>query len=167
MNLQKIKILSFFLMAAWLPVSNALSSDPDQPMNIEADSAELDDERGVTEYSGAVVMTQGSIRIRAETVTVYDGDDGVEKVILVGKPARFRQRPDGKKNYIRASADRIEYLMSQDLLLLKEKAQVTQGNDLFSGNFIRYDTKKNQVKAKKAKNGSGRVKITIAPKNKK
>lgn len=157
-----IACLTFLLFSS--NAAYALSSDPEQPMEIEADEAEVDEERGLTEYRGAVVVNQGSIRIQADTVTVHDGKNGFEKVVLTGKPARFRQRPDNSNEYIKASARRIEYITPKNLLLLIDQASVKQGNDLFSGNRISYDTKRNKVKARKAKSGKERVKITIGGK---
>lgn len=40
-----------------------LSSDPDQPIEVEADSAELDDKERIAVYQGNVVVIQGSIRL--------------------------------------------------------------------------------------------------------
>ena len=46
-------------LAAASPTSWALPSDRDQPIRVQADSAELDDKQGVAVYRGAVVITQG------------------------------------------------------------------------------------------------------------
>ena len=43
--------------------SHALSTDSNQPIRVQADSAELDDGKGVATYRGNVVITQGSLRV--------------------------------------------------------------------------------------------------------
>ena len=48
----------------------ALSTDREQPINIEADQAEADDNLGVAIYKGDVVIVQGSMRILGDTVTI-------------------------------------------------------------------------------------------------
>lgn len=156
------------LLATWMLAGAALglSSDPDQPVNIEADAATVDENTGLTEYTGSVIMTQGSMRVLADKVTVQRGDEGVERVILLGNPARFRQRPDNSKEYVRATARKIEYLEPKNLLYLIDQASVRQGSDTFSGNRITYDTKRNRVQARKSKTGKERVKITFTPKKK-
>ncbi|MCP4044193.1 MAG: lipopolysaccharide transport periplasmic protein LptA [Gammaproteobacteria bacterium] len=164
--MKRNKLINLLLLWSLSLPAFALSTDPDQPVNIEADAAEVDDERGITKYTGSVVMTQGSIRIRADKVTIYSGDDGMERAVLNGKPARFRQQPDNSDKIIRASAGKIEFLATKDMLYLIGGAKVTQGADSFQGNRITYDTKRNMVKAKKAKSGKQRVKITINPKKK-
>ncbi len=167
MNQKKlINLIVLLLLWGLSGVSVALSTDPEQPVNIEADTAEIDDERGVTEYTGSVVMTQGTIRIRADKVTIYTGDEGLERAVLLGKPARFRQRPDNSDKFIRASAKKIEYLATKNMLYLIDNAKVSQGADSFQGNRLAYDTKRSIVKARKAKSGKQRVKITITPKKK-
>lgn len=163
---RKIEALLFWLGLLHAVGATALSSDPEQPMNIEADQAMVDEERGITEYKGSVVVTQGSLRITADTVSIFEGNGGFDKAILEGAPARFRQRPDGSQEYVRASAKRIEYMVPKSLLILVDDAVVNQGTDTFSGNRISYDTKKNQVKARKSESGGDRVKITIGPRGK-
>lgn len=43
-------------------LAHALPSDSSQPINIQADSAELDDKRGIAIYRGDVVITQGTLK---------------------------------------------------------------------------------------------------------
>ncbi|MDL2424869.1 lipopolysaccharide transport periplasmic protein LptA, partial [Pseudomonas sp. BAgro211] len=51
--------------AAW-----ALPTDREQPIRVQADSAELDDKQGVAVYRGDVVVTQGSMKLTGNTVTL-------------------------------------------------------------------------------------------------
>ena len=46
----------------------ALPSDREQPIRVQADSAELDDKQGVAVYRGDVVVTQGSTKLTGNTV---------------------------------------------------------------------------------------------------
>ena len=43
-------------------LAHALPSDSQQPINIQADSAEMDDKRGVAIYRGDVIITQGTLK---------------------------------------------------------------------------------------------------------
>jgi lipopolysaccharide export system protein LptA len=43
----------------------ALSSDREQPINLEADAADIDDLKGISIYTGNVVLTQGSMVIKS------------------------------------------------------------------------------------------------------
>ncbi len=161
-----------FATSAW-----ALSTDKDQPIEIEADSADLDDEKGVTIYRGNVVLIQGSVRMTGDTMTVYFTNDELDTMIMEGKPARYRQLPDGSEIYDEAEALRMEYYELKNLIVLIDKASFKQEGLSFSGNRIEYDTLHSRVKARgsvKQQAGSSssgssgeRVKIILKPKKKK
>ena len=156
----------------------ALSTDKDQPIEIEANSAELDDKKGVTVYYGDVVVIQGSIRMTGDKMTVhYNQDQELETVVLTGQPATYKQLPDNSKVYDEAEALIMEYHELESLIVLKENARVKQEGLQFSGKKITYDTVRSRVKAEggvsqKQESGEAaeqqqeRVKITIKPKKK-
>ncbi|MDZ7751503.1 MAG: lipopolysaccharide transport periplasmic protein LptA [Gammaproteobacteria bacterium] len=158
-------IEALLIAALLLPLAaGALESDGDQPVNIEADNAVMDDTEGVAVYEGEVVVTQGSIRILADKLTVYmDDDKALQRVTAFGNPAEFRQLPDDAEEYIRANAKFMEYLEPQDLLNLKTEAVINQGKDRFSGDKITYNTKLHRVTARGSKEKDKRVRITFQP----
>ena len=155
----------FLTGGAW-----ALSTDKDQPIEIQADTADLDDEKGITIYRGNVVTTQGSVRMTGDIMTVYFKDDELDTLIMEGKPATYRQLPDDSEVYDEAEALRMEYYELKNLVVLIDRASFKQEGLSFSGNRIEYDTENSKVKAKgsvKQQNGAGeRVKIIIKPKKK-
>lgn len=145
--------------AAW-----ALSSDKQQPIHIEADSAVIDDARGTAVYRGNVRYTQGSTQLEAEQVTIYSADrQKVDKVVADGDPATFRQRPDNREQDMRGQAAHIEYYADDARLLLENDAHLWQGKNEFAGSRIEYDTAKETVKARKAEDDAGRVQVIIQP----
>jgi lipopolysaccharide export system protein LptA len=162
----------FFTVSAW-----ALSTDKDQPIEIEANSADLDDEKGVTIYRGNVILTQGSVRMTGDTMTVYFTNDELDTLIMEGQPARYKQLPDGSKIYDEAEALRMEYYELKNMIILIDKASFKQEGLSFSGNRIEYDTEHSRVKARgsvKQQSGSSssgssgeRVKIILKPRKKK
>ncbi len=158
----------------WHGPLHALTSDSEQPINIEADRVDADDRKRLTVYRGKAIITQGSIRISGDTVKMYfDDQNELIKLISIGRPARFRQRPDGKKEFQRAEARRIEYYANKDLMILIDRAKASQGSDTIRADRIEYDTFHGKVKAESRPNQKAgqapksRVQITINPKNKK
>jgi lipopolysaccharide export system protein LptA len=155
----------------------ALSTDKDQLIEIEADTADLDDEKGITIYRGNVVTTQGSVRMTGDIMTVYFTDGELDTLIMEGNPATYRQLPDDSKVYDEAEALRMEYYELKNMVILIDKASFKQEGLSFSGNRIEYDTEHSKVKAKgsiKQQSGAGdsgskgeRVKIILKPKKKK
>ena len=154
------------LLLALLPQAGlALSTDSNQPMLIEANSAELDDKNGVSIYRGNVKVTQGTLVLTGETMTVYNSGNDISKVIMEGEPATYRQRPDGKEQDINASARKMEYFKNPDKVILTTDAKVEQEGDILRSEHIVYDIDNDQVTAG-GNNPSHRVRITLQPKNK-
>ncbi len=148
-------------LAAWSGTAPALSSDKEQPINLEADSVELDEGTGVSVYQGNVDLKQGSMRLEADKVTVHLAGSRPSKVVAEGRPVKFQQRPDNSKQLIEGRARRAEYRMDSEELVLIGGATLTQGKDSFASDRIVYDRVQARVKAGAAAQGKERVKITI------
>lgn len=124
----------------------ALSTDSQQPIEIEADFAELDDQEGRTIYVGNVIVTQGSIKMTGDKLKVlFNEDRDLEHVHMEGRPAYFKQTPDGGKEDVEGEGLIIEYHAKKSLLHLIQKAKLTQGNRLFTGDRINYDSAKSVI----------------------
>lgn len=147
-----------FITNAW-----GLSSDKNKPVEVEADNFLLDDAKKTTTYSGNVIITQGSMEIRANKVSIYGARGKTDKVIATGNPVKFKQQPDGKQGLIRGEAKRFEYLVTKNTLVLLNKATLWQGRNTFSSDKIIYDSKRSIVKAGEKNSSSKRVKITLEP----
>ena len=147
------KLFKYLLGTVFIIMLNnafALSTDKEKDIEIEADSAEMDDLKGITIYRGDVIVVQGSIRMTGHTMTVHFDDNGdMELVIMQGTPATYRQLPDNSKNYDEAEALQMEYYALKDYIILKEKALVTKPDgSTMSGKRIDYDTALSKVIAK-------------------
>ena len=156
----------------------ALSTDRDQPVEIQADFAEMDDTAGTTTYIGNVVVVQGSIRMTGDRVVAeFDDNRALKDVFVKGRPAYFKQTPDGGKEDIEGQALEVEYHASKNQLVLIKEARLNQGERSFEGYRINYDTKRSVMigrggpqddakdNAGAAKPG-GRIKVIIPPKTK-
>ena len=115
------------LLASVIPAEGfALSSDRNQPMLIEADRAELNDADGISIYRGNVKVTQGTLILTGDTMTVFNKGDDVDKVVMDGTPATYKQRPDNKDQDVRAKALRMEYYTNPEYIILLKQAEVEQ-----------------------------------------
>ncbi len=147
--------------AAW-----ALKSDREKPVHIEADDVELDDKRGISVYRGDVVITQGTMRITGDRVTVYTTPGGdLDHAVSVGKPATYKQRPDNKPDDVHARSSTMEYFAAKDTVTLTGDAHLRQGPNTFDSEKIIYDVANDHVDAGK-QTGGDRVRITIHPESK-
>lgn len=184
--LQKLPIPKLPLISAsWLNVSLlglsllsatgqafAESADRDKPIDLESDSVKVDDAKQISTYSGNVILTQGTLVIHADKLIVREDKEGFQHSTSLGNPTTFKQKREGKNEYMEGSAQRIEYDGRMDKVQLYTKAWVKRGEDIVNGDYIMYDANAEYAEViggAKAKDGSsnGRVRAIIQPKNKK
>lgn len=157
----------------------ALSTDAEQPIEIEADFAELDETEGRTIYRGNVKVRQGSLRMAGDVLRArFDEDNTLQEIRLTGRPAWFRQTPDDSPHDIEGEALTIDYRQTESLLKLIENARLNKGGQRFEGNVIDYDTERSVIRARAAPpskardqagggaDAGGRVRMVIPPKKK-
>ena len=154
--------LFLLLLLCISQLSIALESDSDQPIMIEADSVELDDDLGVSTYTGNVVVIQGSIQLNADRVTVTRSSANSHHLLAEGNPVRFTQETEDK-GVINGNALQAEYDSGSDILFLIGDAHLKQGNDTFESDRINYDQTKAIVRAGTSAKGKQRVKASIQP----
>ncbi len=142
----------------------ALPDDVEQPIQISADSASINDNTGVTVYSGRVEIVQGSMKIRGDRVELYrDGSGEVSRILSFGQPARFEQQPKAEQPVTQASGLRMEYRIAAQEITISEQAKVEQAQDTFSGDRIVYNMSKAIVDAYSGQNDDQRVRMVIQP----
>lgn len=171
----KIERIRIGLWALGLLVASgpawALESDRDQPVEITADSAEMDETKGVSVYRGKVEVRQGSMRLFADEVTIRHPDNKAQRIEAVGKPVRFSQlldnqpkgQPKDQPKELHAQALRAEYDINGDELQLIDAAEVRQGEDSFRSDRITYDRKRGLVRGGASAKGKERVQVTVKP----
>lgn len=139
----------------------ALESDREQPIELAADSVDIDEGKGVSVYRGDVDLRQGSIRLRADVVTVHQSGRRPSKVVAEGRPVKFQQQ--STKGPVKGEARRVEYEVDSANLVLIGDALLVQDKDSMRSDRIVYDRVKSVVKAGAAAQGRQRVRISIEP----
>jgi len=160
------KVISLWLLMLLPSIALALTSDREQPIQIEADSMTIDEGKGISIYQGRVSYAQGTVKMTAEKVTIYSVDGEFQRFSAEGERVNYQQMLDDDKGELKAKARLIDYRVDQGNILLKGSAHVTRGEDEFSGSHIEYDANKDIVSAKKAANGGERVQVVIQPREK-
>lgn len=137
------------LLVGSLPAALAARGDRNQPITIDADKpGTVDMLKQVVVFNGNVVITQGTITIRAERAEIREGADGFRSAVAVGtggQPASFRQKREGLDEFIQGTAERIEYEGRGDVVRFVGGAQVQRlrngvAADQISGERITYDS---------------------------
>ena len=130
-----------FLIVALMISFDVLSekSDKDKPIEIEADSMTVDDSKSTSIYEGDVILTQGTLIIKADTLIVREDKQGFQHSTSIGKPTTFKQKIEGSDKFIQGKALRIEYDGHMDKIHLYKNAEVKRGDDIVVGDYITYD----------------------------
>ncbi len=148
-------------------------ADRDKPVHLEAARVTVDDVKRTHVFEGNVVLTQGTLVIRTARLVVTQDAEGFQKGVATGGEgglARFRQKREGRDEYIEGEAERIEYDARSEKAEFFTRAFVKSGADEVRGHYISYDGRTEQylvTATPGAGPGSkdGRVTAIIQPKN--
>jgi lipopolysaccharide export system protein LptA len=139
---------------AWTGCALAEKADRAKPINFQADRLVSDGVRQESVITGNVIMTKGSILVRADQVIVRDDPQGYQHAVLTawsGKRAFFREkREGGDDEFIEGEAEVIEYDGYADSVRLIRGSVLRQwrGETLSgetAGGIIRYNNLTSQV----------------------
>jgi lipopolysaccharide export system protein LptA len=170
-----ITLLTTLLLATPLSAL-AERADREKPINLEADRITVDDIKKLQVFEGNVVMTQGTLQIRTNRLVVTQDADGFQKGSAQGGAnglARFRQKREGKDDFIEGEGERIEHDARNEKTEFFVRGWVKSGMDEIRGNYVSYDalTEKFLVTSgSETKSAAGvqqaRVRAIIQPKGK-
>ncbi|WP_157669527.1 lipopolysaccharide transport periplasmic protein LptA [Chitinibacter sp. GC72] len=141
----------------------AETADRDKPMNIVADNCTLDQKTQQSVCTGNVVVTQGTMIMRADKLTTRQDEQGNQYAKGEGRPVRFKQKLDSGE-MLDAEALRFDYDGAKGLMVLMDKAWIKRNQDMVVGDTITYDMNTEYYQA--LSKAGGRVNITLTPKKK-
>ncbi len=152
--------------------SQALPSDQEQLIKIEADEAFHDEKKGLTRYSGDVVMQQGSLKIKAEKVEFKsDASGNMSALSAKGNPAQFQQQPEKDQPLVKGQAKIIQYHVEDEKISFIGDAFIQQGEAQLNSEKITYNLNEQIFKAERSPSQQAtekpqRVEMIIPPKTK-
>lgn len=162
LNKSLILLLSFCLI---IPVvSWGLAKDVEEPVNIEADTVMFDNEKGIADYQGNVVVIQGSLKIRADKVNIQAPEHEITLIVATGSPVKLHQKMDDGE-IVQGQGNKVTYKVKDKRIILVNNAKLEQGKDVIANNYIEYLPDSGELYAG-GKKGSGRVKAIFHPTNK-
>ena len=148
----------------------AEKADRDKPTQIEANRMSADDTKRMNIFEGNVVLTKGTIAVRADRIVVRQDAEGFQQTTATGTPVRFKQRQDPKDGekegrWMDGEAMRVEIDDRKQTIELFENARVNRGGDEVAGNYIFVDQRSDFFSVSAGKGApQGRVKAVIQPK---
>lgn len=139
MNL-RLAALSLCLLAAQPALAE--KADRNKPMQLEANRVSIDDAKKIQILEGDVVITKGTLMLKADRVVISEDQYGFQKGIAYsGKKglAYFRQKREGRPDYIEGEGERIEYNSNSEVAEFFQRAWIRNGDDEIKGDYIWYD----------------------------
>jgi lipopolysaccharide export system protein LptA len=174
----KLALCTVAISATMFSGTSALAekADRNKQMVIDAGKAEFDESTQTRVLTGNVVITKGTLMIRADKVTVKEDAQGFAFVVATGKLANFRQKREGLDQYMDGAAERIDYDAKAETVKLVQRAQLKRLEkekvaDEVYGAQINYDAKTEFYSVESGPTGqtpqnpTGRVRIVLQPKN--
>lgn len=158
--------------------AQAEKADRTKPLNVAADSqGTVDLLKQIIVFSGNVIITKGTIVMKADRVEVRELPDGYRVAVATGnasRPATFRQKRDGVDEFIDGQAQRLEYDERSDTVRFVNQAVVRRLRgatiaDEITGNVISYDNTtevfsvQGGAQAATPANPGGRVRAVLTP----
>lgn len=143
--------------------ASAIDVDRSQPIEIESDSATIDDSQGLSTYRGNVIISQGSTKLTADNITVFAKERSVTQIVATGSPATFNQQDAGSDDATTGQAEQITYKAKEAVLVFNGDAKLAQTTNSFSGDRIEYDIMRKAIRAKGDQSTGTRVKIQYFP----
>ena len=151
---------------------NTLAANTDEEIFISADYMTFNIESGNSVYTGNVKITQGKLMLTGDKITVKQENNILKRVIVIGKPARYNHITE-KGEPVSAESEQMDYIASQNKLVLTINAILEQPDHRVSSQTIIYDTQKRIIIAGDQNNPVGlnantgtnsqRVNITLTP----
>lgn len=142
--------------------ASAARIDFKQPINIDSSRQSADLKNKIFSYIDNVVITQGSLTIKADLVQVLtDSKTQYKTYIAKGKPATFKQTlDDGTPIYLQA--EEIKYDPEKHIVVISGSAELRQEGSKMNGSVITYNFLTEQVSADSL--NDERVKTVLQPK---
>lgn len=161
-------------VATACPAALAERADRDKPMLLEANRISIDEVKKQQILEGDVVISKGTLMIKAARIIISEDPYGFQKGIAFGPPggkATFRQKRDGRDDYVEGEAERIEYDSNSEVAQLFHRAHIRAGEDEVKGDYIWYDAVSEKFLASASetrdpKAATPRVRAVIQPRNK-
>jgi lipopolysaccharide export system protein LptA len=170
--------LALGLLALTLAAGPAVAEKADRgkPMEVQADkSGTADLQSQVSRFSGNVVITQGTMVIKADRVEIRQTPDGYHQATAwgaSGAPVSYRQKRDGVDEHVEGVADRVEYDGKAEVLRFIGNSVVRRlrGKEMvdeITGSLITWNHAAEQFSVQggtpTASSPSGRVRAVLGP----
>ena len=152
---------SFCLVFAVTTPVYARQDDLTKAIDVRADKSEFDEKEGTQTLTGNVEITQGTMKITADSIAISLEQNALSKIQGTGSPITFEQENDAGE-LMRGEASEIIYDAIRGTLVLQGAAELSQPRQNLTSERITFDVRTQKVSAEGG-GDTGRVSIRILP----
>ena len=127
--------------------AHAEKADKTKPISFTSDDGEVNYEKRTGVLKGNVVITQGTLTIRANRIDFKQNDDNSLSATAFGNPLAFRQKRDDAEGYYEGWAQKAVYDGAKEQVELFDNAILKRGADEIRSNYISYNASTELFKA--------------------
>jgi len=127
--------------------AHAEKADKEKPISFSSDGGEVNYEKKTGLLTGNVVITQGTLTIKADRINFKQNADNSLSATAYGNPLSFRQKRDDTEGYYEGWAQRAEYDGAKEQIELFDNAILKRGADEIRSNYISYNSASELFKA--------------------
>lgn len=161
--MKRIKLNLFITTLLFSFSCLALESDYEQPIHVSSVSQHAMMKTNTVEFIDDVILTQGTIKITGNKLTVVRGEQSNQEVMTaVGNLATFYQTQEDGKPFD-AQANSISYDVAKGAITLLGNAQVKQLDSQINGKKIVYYLDNEELIVSTGESKSDRVNTVFLP----
>lgn len=141
------RLLAALCALLFAATAYAEKTDREKPISFTSDDGEVNYEKRAGVLKGNVVITQGTLTIKADRIDFTQNPDNSLSAIAVGRPLSFRQKRDGAEGWYEGWAMKADYNGQTQQLELFDNAILKRGDDEIRSNYISYNAATELFKA--------------------
>jgi len=149
-----------FLLCVSAPLQ-ALKTDRQQALEVNADSTDGTLGDGTATLQGNVEIRQGTLLIKSDLAEVEKAEGRVRRFKFTGAPVHLQQEIE-QEGLVIAKANKIEYEVATGIVTLTGAADVEHPQYHISGEVLEYDMNVQHFKGSGSEE-SGRIRIRLDP----
>jgi lipopolysaccharide export system protein LptA len=140
--------------------AQAATADREQPIDVLASTGDATLADGDSILRGEVMITQGSLEIRADTAVLSRLAGEVSQVVFEGAPASLQQ-VDDRGAPVKVRARKVTYRPASNQVVLEGDVEVEQPQGTLRGERVTYDMGSGRLNAEGG--ASERIRMRIEP----
>lgn len=155
------RLLGALLLLCAGTLASAASADRLQQVDVSARTGDATLADGDSVLTGDVVITQGSMEIRADRATLTRSNGELSMVVFEGQPASLKQIDD-KGDPVSVRARKVTYRPSSNDVLLEGAVEVDRPEGSMQGEVISYDMANGRMNAR-GDGANDRIRMSFQP----